>query len=87
MKFFKKLLEYYRPHKKLFLVDMVCSLAVSVCDLFYPTIAKNIINDYVYRDSVRFIIVWALALLGIYVLKCVLNFIIQFCPKRKSLNQ
>ena len=69
MKVFKKLISYYKPHKKLFFVDMLCSFLVSVCDLFYPTIAQNIINDYVYRDSLRFIIVWAIALLGIYVIK------------------
>ena len=74
----KKLVSYYKPHKTLFLIDMACALLVAVCDLFYPMIARNIINDYVYRDSVRFILIWAAALLGIYVLKCLLNFYIQY---------
>lgn len=78
MKFFKRMIAYYKPHKKLFLIDMLCSLLVSVCDLFYPMIAKNIINDYVYRDTIRFIIIWALVMLGIYVAKCLLNFVIQY---------
>lgn len=75
---FKKLISYYKPHRRLFYIDMLCSLIVAVCDLFYPMIAKNIINDYVYRDSLRFILIWAGALLGIYVLKCLLNFYIQY---------
>ena len=74
----KKIVEYYKPHRVLFGLDMLCSLLVAVCDLFYPQIAKNIINDYVYRDTTRFILIWALALLGIYILKCALNFFIQY---------
>lgn len=74
----KSIISYYKPHKVLFGLDMLCSLMVAVCDLFYPQIAKNIINDYVYRDTTRFIIVWAVALLGIYLLKCGLNYFIQY---------
>lgn len=78
MHFLKKVISYYKPHRKLFAIDMLCSLVVAICDLFYPIIAKNIINDYVYRDTIRFIVIWGLALLGIYVLKCVLNYVIQY---------
>ena len=78
MHFLKKVVSYYKPHRKLFAIDMLCSLVVAICDLFYPIIAKNIINDYVYRDTIRFIVIWGLALLGIYVLKCVLNYVIQY---------
>ena len=49
----KKFISYYKPHKKLFAVDMICSFLVAVCDLFYPTIAKNIINAYVPNKELR----------------------------------
>ncbi|MDD6467243.1 MAG: ABC transporter ATP-binding protein [Erysipelotrichaceae bacterium] len=74
----KKFASYYRPHLKLFLLDMFCALIVAVCDLFYPIIAKNIINDYVPNQNLRLLLIWSLALLGIYCLKAVLNFIIQY---------
>ena len=75
---FRKIVSYYKPHKGMFGLDMLCSFLVAVCDLFYPQIAKNIINDYVYRDTTRFIIVWALAMLAIYLIKAGLNFYIQY---------
>lgn len=34
MNLVKKFLSYYRPHWKLFLADMICSLLVALCDLF-----------------------------------------------------
>ncbi len=74
----RKFAKYYRPHLRLFTLDMICAFIVACCDLFYPVIAKNIINDYVPNQNIRLFIVWAIVLLGIYVLKAVLNFIIQY---------
>ena len=60
---------YYKPHKKLFIADMFCALVVAVCDLFYPMIAKNIINDYVPNQRLNLLLIWAGALIGIYLIK------------------
>ena len=74
----KKFISYYKPHKKLFIADMFCALIVAVCDLFYPTITENIINDYVPNQNLRLLLVWAGVLLGIYILKAGLNYFIQY---------
>lgn len=74
----KRFISYYKPHRKLFAIDMACAFIVAVCDLFYPMIAKNIINDYVPNQNLRLLLVWAAVLLGIYLLKAVLNFVIQY---------
>jgi len=57
---------------------MLCAFLVAFCDLFYPIIAKNIINDYVPNQNLRLLIIWALVLLFLYGLKALLNFIIQY---------
>lgn len=75
---FKKFISYYRPHRVLFYTDMVCAFIVALCDLFYPMIAKSIINDYVPNQNLRLLLVWSGVLLGIYVLKAGLNFFIQY---------
>lgn len=74
----KRFASYYRPHLKLFILDMICAFAAACCDLFYPLIAKNIINDYVPNQNVRLFAVWAAVLLGIYALKAGLNYFIQY---------
>ncbi len=74
----RKFISYYKPHWKLFSIDMFCSLLVAICDLFYPIIAKNIINDYVPNQNIRLLVVWSIALVVIYILKAILNFIIQY---------
>ncbi len=74
----RKFAKYYKPHLRLFILDMTCAFIVACCDLFYPVIAKNIINDYVPNQNIRLFVIWALVLLFIYVLKAGLNFIIQY---------
>ncbi len=78
MHLFKKFISYYKPHRKLFFIDMACAFLVAVCDLFYPMIAKNIINTYVPNRELRLMLVWAGVLLCIYLVKAVLNYIIQY---------
>ncbi len=75
---FKKFCSYYKPHMKLFLIDMLCALIVSICNLFYPVITKSIINDYVPNRKLQLLIVWCVVLLIIYIIKALLNFVIQY---------
>ena len=74
----RKFIGYYKPHRKLFFIDMLCAFIVALCDLFYPVIAKDIINEYVPSQNLRLLLVWAGVLLGIYALKALLNYIIQY---------
>lgn len=78
MKKLKRFFGYYKPHKKLFLIDLVCSFTISVCNMFYPMIARNIMNDYVPNGALGLLITWAIVLACIYALKSVLTFIVGY---------
>ena len=69
---------YYKPHRVLFYTDLACAFVVALCDLFYPMIAKSIINDYVPNQNLRMLLIWSAVLLGIYILKAGLNYFIQY---------
>lgn len=74
----KRFIKYYRPHIKLFTIDMLCAVLVAACDLFYPVIAKDIINEYVPSNNIKKIIIWAVILLAIYLLKYLFNFVVNY---------
>ena len=74
----KKFISYYRPHLKLFVIDMICAFLAALCDLFYPFIARNIINIYVPDRNLRLLLTWAFILLLIYLFKALMNFIIGY---------
>ncbi len=78
MKKLRRFFAYYKPHRKLFLFDLICSFTISVCNMFYPMIARNIMNDYVPNENLQLLVVWAIALAAIYALKCVLTYIVGY---------
>ncbi len=73
----KKFCKYYKPHLKLFLFDMFCALLVAICNLIYPYLAQDIINIYVPNKNITALIIAGIFLLSIYIIKAILNFIIQ----------
>ncbi len=78
MKKLKRFVQYYKPHRKMFIFDLLCSFAISVCNMFYPMITRNIMNDYVPNEKLTFLLVWSGVLAAIYLLKCVLTYIVGF---------
>jgi len=45
-KLLKSYVSYYRPHWKLFALDMLCALLIAVIDLIFPIVSRNSINEY-----------------------------------------
>lgn len=74
----KKFISYYKPHKKLFIWDMICAFLVAVCDLFYPIIAGNMIDDFIPNKKLNLLLTWGIVLLVIYIIKAWLNWFIQY---------
>lgn len=74
----REFIRYYKPHKRLFFFDMLCSFLIAMCDMFYPLITKSIINDYVPNRNLRLLAVWSGVLLLIYAFKAVLNYIVSY---------
>lgn len=73
----KRFFAYYRPHKKLFTIDLICSFLISACNMFYPMIARDIIGAVESKD-LQFIITWSIVLAGIYIVKAFLNYVVGY---------
>lgn len=74
----REFIKYYKPHKKLFAVDMFCSLLIALTDLFYPMITKNIINEYVPNRQLKQVLFWAGFILFLYLAKMGLNYFVSY---------
>ncbi len=75
----KKFVSYYKPHLPLFIFDMISAVIVAVCNLFYPTVAKNIINGFSTGSITLDVIFMNAALLfAVYVVKAVFQYIIGY---------
>ena len=74
----RKFISYYRPHLGLFTLDMVAAVILAACNLVYPFIAKEMINDYAYRDTATPIIIGAVILLLVYIIKAICNYLVGY---------
>ena len=74
----KKFISYYSNHKKLFILDLLCAFALALCDLVYPMITREIINDVVPNQNLRLLIIFGVSLLAIYILKYIFNYFVQY---------
>jgi len=67
---------YFRPHRKLFAIDMLCAVAAAGIDLLFPIVSRRSMQVYLPAGAFRtFFIVMAL-LIGAYFLKAALYYII-----------
>lgn len=74
----KRFFRFYKPHRKLFIIDLICSFSISVCNMFYPMIARTMINDYIPNQNLQLLVTWAIVLAAIYAIKCVLNYVVGY---------
>ncbi len=74
----KRFLKYYKPHKKLFVLDMSASLLVSLIAILYPMITRLMLNDLIPNKRYRDIVIFGIGLLVLYLIRMGLNFFIQY---------
>lgn len=81
---FKKFVSYYGPHKKMFILDMLASLLVSVIGLCYPIITKKMLNEWVgnpeksIEAQPNLIIIFGVVVLVLYFLRYLLRYFVQY---------
>ena len=75
---FKRFIRYYKPHKKLFCMDMGASLLVSVIGIVYPIITRTMLNTLIPERNYRAVVILGLTLLALYLAKMMLNYFIQY---------
>ncbi len=74
----KQFIKYYKPHMRLFTLDMIAAVILAFCNLAYPFIAKEMINTYPFEDTAKAIFIGAGVLLLIYVVKAVCNYVVGY---------
>ena len=75
---FKRFVSYYKPHLGLFILDMLASLLVSLIGLVYPMITRKMMDVWAPEGNTRFLLIFGFALFGLYFIRMLLKFFIQY---------
>jgi ATP-binding cassette subfamily B protein len=78
MNLIRKFSSYYKPHMKLFMVDMFCALGIAGLDLVFPLLSRNILNTYIPDKNLRALVMTAVAMLVLYIVRAIFNYIVFY---------
>ncbi|AZR73413.1 thiamine ABC transporter permease [Anoxybacter fermentans] len=74
----KRFISYYRPHWKLFCLDITCAFLITGIDLLFPIITRNFINDIIPNGKFELFWKFSFFLLILYILRTILQYILEY---------
>ena len=74
----KRFIRYYRPHKKMLLLDMLAALLISVIGMVYPIVTNKMLNEYIPQKQYTVIVIAGAAVLVLYVMRMLLRYFVQY---------
>ena len=74
----KRFIKYYKPHKKMLVLDMLAALLISVIGMVYPIITRKMLNQYIPEKMYTAIVVAGLVVLALYVIRMLMRYFVQY---------
>ena len=74
----KRFIAYYKPQRKIFILDMLASLCVAVIGIVYPIVTRTMLNVLIPDRRYRDIVFAGLLVLLLYLIRMLLRYFIQY---------
>lgn len=77
----KRFIKYYKPHRKLLFVDLLFACLISIIDLVFPMVTKNVLKECETNQNLQFlrtILIIVLVLLIFYIIRFILSYFIGY---------
>ena len=74
----KRFISYYKPYKKMLVLDMLAALFISVIGMVYPIVTNDMLNDYIPNKKYQTIVIAGVIVLALYVVRMLLRYFVQY---------
>lgn len=74
----KRFIHYYKPHKKLLIMDLLASLLISIIGMVYPIVTRKMLNTYIPEKMYTTIVIAGVVVLALYALRMLLRYFVQY---------
>jgi ATP-binding cassette subfamily B protein len=74
----KRFIGYYKPHKKLFILDMFCALMIAVIDLAFPMVSKYTLQNLLPNAMYQTFFIFIFVLVILYVMRGIFEFVVNY---------
>ena len=74
----RRFMEYYKPHRKLFILDMSCAFLISALDLIFPMFSRKMVNEVIPAGNMNLLFRWTMIMVGLFIIRYVANYIVAY---------
>ncbi len=74
----KRFVSYYKPHKKILILDLLASFLVSLIGVAYPVVTREMLGDLIPNRKYTAVVMAGVVLLLLYFCRMLLNYFIQY---------
>ncbi len=75
---FKRFISYYKPYKKIFVLDMLAALFISLIGMLYPILTNYILKELIPNENLKWIVILGGVLFGCYFIRMLLRYFVQY---------
>lgn len=74
----ERFLSYYKPFKKIFILDMLASFLIACLGMLYPITTRVMLNNLIPNKNYKMIYIFGFILLVTYVIRMLLRYFVQY---------
>ena len=83
---YRKFFSYYKPHKRLFVIDFSSAIIVAILELAFPLAVQWFIDELLPTGDWGMIVKISVLLLLVYAISTLLNFIVNYLGHKLGIN-
>lgn len=74
----QRLIPYFKPHWKLFFLDMFFAFMIAAIDLVFPILSRSIVNDFIPNANLAMLVNFSLIGLGLFLLRTYCTYFVGY---------
>lgn len=82
----KKFFSFYKPHKRLFIIDFSSAVFVAILELAFPVAVQWFIDELLPTGEWNMIVKVSILLLLVYIVSTILNFVVSYLGHKLGIN-
>ncbi|MBS2772246.1 ABC transporter ATP-binding protein [Anoxybacillus rupiensis] len=82
----RRFFAYYKPYKRLFLLDFSCAVLAAIIELMFPLAVNQVVDDLLPSGNWSLILWACVGLLFIYLLNALLNYVVTYWGHKLGIN-
>jgi len=82
----KRFFSYYKPYKKLFILDFSCAVIAALLELAFPLAVHRVVDDLLPSSNWTWIVWGCVSLLGIYIISAALHYVVTYWGHKLGIN-